>query len=54
MSRGILNIVIGGVALPGGLSGRLVLIGTQSSAAFAAIGAAILGLGVYQVIRARS
>ncbi len=53
MGRGVLNVVIGAAAIVGGLAGELVLIGTNSSLAFAAVGVAIASLGVYQILRAR-
>lgn len=45
------NIVIGGIMIVGGLSGKLALIGTNSSGALVAIGFGVLGWGIYQVAR---
>jgi hypothetical protein len=42
------NILFGIVMILGGLSGKLVLIGTQSSGALVAVGVGLLGYGVYQ------
>ena len=53
MGRGILNIVIGGVFVAGGLSGRLVFIGTNSGALLAVIGLGLVGLGIYRIANAR-
>ena len=49
--RGIINIIIGLVMIIGGLSGNLVLKGTQSGGALAGVGVAILLLGVYRLTR---
>ena len=50
---GILNIVIGLVFIVGGLSGRLVLLGTGSGAALAVLGVVLVGLGSYRLINRR-
>lgn len=47
--RGLLNIVIGLVFIVGGLSGKLVMKGTQSGNALAVIGVVLLGLGAYRI-----
>lgn len=47
------NLVIGGIMIVGGLSGRLALIGTNSSGALVAVGFALAGYGGYQMLRAR-
>ena len=47
------NIVIGAVMLVGGLSGKLALLGTNSSGAAAVVGGVLIGLGVYQVAKRR-
>ena len=52
--RGVLNIVFGLIMLVGGLSGKLPLIGTNSSVALAAIGAAVLVWGIVQFVRSRT
>jgi hypothetical protein len=49
--RGVLNIIIGLVMVIGGLSGNLVLKGTQSGGALAAIGAFVILLGLYRLTR---
>ena len=49
--RGILNLIIGGVMVIGGLSGGLVLKGTQSGGALAAVGAVLCGVGLYRLTR---
>jgi hypothetical protein len=48
--RGALNIVIGLVFIIGGLSGKLVVKGTQSGGALAVIGVVLLGLGAYRML----
>jgi hypothetical protein len=52
--RGIINIVIGLVFIVGGLSGGLVLIGTQSGLALAAIGVLFVGLGIFRMVSSRN
>ncbi len=47
------NIIIGILLIVAGLSGRFALIGTGSSKALAAVGAAILIWGIVQVARRR-
>jgi len=47
------NIVIGGAFLVGGLTGKLALIGTDSSAAIAVVGAGLIVWGIFQVIKGR-
>jgi hypothetical protein len=49
--RGIVNVIIGGVLVIGGLSGKLVLMGTGSGGALAALGAVVLILGVVSLVR---
>ena len=49
--RGILNIIIGGIMVVGGLSGGLVLKGTQSGGALAVIGGVIMLIGVVRLMR---
>jgi hypothetical protein len=51
--RGVINIIIGIVFIVGGLSGHLVLIGTSSGPALAAVGAAMIGLGIFRIVKAR-
>ncbi len=48
------NIIIGLVFLIGGLSGQLVIRGTESSTAAAVVGAGLTLWGIVQVIRSRS
>ncbi len=48
--RGIISIILGLVMIVGGLSGHLVLIGTQSGIALAVVGVLVLGLGVYRLV----
>jgi hypothetical protein len=54
MARGIFNLIIGGVMIVGGLSGQLVLKGTSSGGALAAIGAFLVGLGIYRISQNKS
>ena len=48
------NILIGIVFVIGGLSGKLVIRGTESTAAAVAVGAALIVWGIVQMVRARS
>lgn len=52
MVSGLINIVLGAAGIYLGLSGR-VLAFTQSSEALVVVGAAMAGLGVYQIWRDR-
>jgi hypothetical protein len=47
--RGILNIVIGVVMVIGGLSGQLVMRGTNSGTALAVIGGALIIFGLFRL-----
>jgi hypothetical protein len=47
--RGIINIIIGVVFIIGGLSGRLVLIGTHNGPALAALGAVLVVVGLVRM-----
>jgi hypothetical protein len=49
--RGIINVIIGLVFVIGGLSGGLVLKGTNSGAAIAAIGAVLIIMGIVRMTR---
>ena len=51
--RGILNIVVGLVFIVGGLSGRLVFIGTNSGGLLSVFGLVLIGLGGYRIAQAR-
>jgi hypothetical protein len=53
MGAGIFNLVIGGVMIAGGASGKLTLIGTNSSVALLVIGIGVAGLGLYQIVKSR-
>ncbi len=48
------NIIIGLILLIGGLSGKMTLIGTNSSTALAVIGGVILIWGIIQMVRGAS
>jgi len=48
-----INILIGAGLAVAGLSGNLVLRGTDSGPALALVGAALAAYGVYQLVRAR-
>jgi hypothetical protein len=52
--RGLLNIIIGLALIIGGLSGKLVMRGTQSGGLLAVIGVFLLGLGVYRMATSRN
>ena len=47
----IFNIVVGVACIIGGATGKLSLLGTQSSGALVVAGAVAVGLGVYQLWR---
>ena len=49
--RGILNIVIGGVFVVGGLTGNLALRGTRSGPALAVLGGFPIVLGIFRLMR---
>ena len=49
--RGIISIVLGIVMIVGGLSGTLVLKGTSSGGALAAVGGVVLLIGVFRLAR---
>lgn len=48
------NIIIGLVFLVGGVSGKLVIRGTESSTAAAVVGGGLIVWGIIQMVRARS
>ena len=50
----MVRIIIGIVMIVGGLSGNLVMRGTQSGSALAAFGGALLALGIYQKFIAKN
>lgn len=47
------NILFGIIFVIGGLSGKLVLIGTGSSTALVVVGALMIGWGGFQMVRSR-
>lgn len=47
--RGVIDIIIGAVFIIGGLTGGMVLIGTESGAALAVVGIFLVGLGIYRM-----
>ncbi len=49
----MIDILIGIVFIIGGLSGKLVLLGTKSGPALAGVGAGLILWGVVKLIRAR-
>ena len=49
----MIKIIIGLVFIVGGLSGKLVLVGTQSGVALAGLGAVLVVWGVVRVVRQR-
>ena len=51
--RGLFNIVIGIAVIIGGLSGKFALLGTNSGKALAAVGLIPLGMGLYQMYKAK-
>ena len=52
--RGVLNMILGAVFVIGGLSGKLVLIGTSSGPALAAIGAILIVVGLVRLKNSQS
>ena len=54
MGRGIISIIIGGVMVVGGLSGGMVLRGTESSGGLAVVGFVVIGLGVFRIVKANN
>jgi hypothetical protein len=51
--RGIINVIIGLLLVAGGLSGKFVLLGTNSGVLLAVFGGAIAGLGIYRLVKDR-
>jgi hypothetical protein len=51
--RGIVNIVIGGIFVVGGLTGNLALRGTQSGTAIAVVGVALILFGIFRIVSSR-
>ena len=51
--RGVVNIIIGIIFIIGGLSGRLVFVGTHSGPALAVVGALLVAFGVYRMAASR-
>jgi hypothetical protein len=49
--RGIFNLLLGGLFVYGGLSGKAVLIGTDSGVALAGVGVVFCGLGLYRLAK---
>lgn len=47
------NIILGILFIVGGLSGKMALIGTQSSGALVVVGALLLAWGLFQKFRQR-
>jgi hypothetical protein len=50
---GIIQIIVGAVCVGAGLSGKFVLLGTQSSIPLVVIGAAVAAYGVFRIVRER-
>ena len=53
MGAGMWNLGFGVILVAGGLSGKMTLIGTNSSTALAVVGALMAGWGGLQIYRAR-
>jgi uncharacterized membrane protein (UPF0136 family) len=49
----MIKIIIGLIMLVGGLSGKLVLIGTDSGMALAALGAVLIAWGIFRIVKSR-
>jgi hypothetical protein len=52
--RGVISIIIGLVMIVAGLSGKIVLKGTQSGMGYAALGAVVLVIGLVRLSRNRA
>ena len=52
-ARGVVSIVIGVLLIVGGLSGKFVLIGTHSGPALVGVGAVVVAIGLFRVLKAR-
>ena len=53
MGTAIFNLVVGGLSIAAGLSGRFTFVGTNSSTVLVVVGIGIAGLGLYQLIKRR-
>lgn len=53
MGRGIFSIVIGVVMIIGGMSGQLVLRGTDSGGGLAILGFVVIGVGIFRIVKAQ-
>jgi hypothetical protein len=51
MAIPILNILIGAALIFGGASGRLALLGTDSTSAIVVVGAIVIAIGIFQLVR---
>ncbi len=51
--NGIVNVIIGLLLVVAGLSGKFVLLGTNSSILLAILGGGIAGMGVYRLVKSR-
>ena len=49
--RGIISIIIGAVFIVGGLTGKLVLIGTHNGPALAVVGGVIILFGIARIAK---
>jgi hypothetical protein len=49
----MVKIIIGLVMIIGGLSGKLVLVGTNSGGALAVFGVVLIGWGIFNFVKAR-
>ena len=47
--RGVISIVIGLVMVIGGLSGKLVMRGTESGVALAVLGGVVIAIGLFRL-----
>ncbi|MDB5327764.1 MAG: hypothetical protein JWM57_3333 [Phycisphaerales bacterium] len=52
--RGVFGLIVGIVFIAGGLSGQMVLIGTHSGPALAAVGAVLCVINVLRIMQARA
>ena len=52
--RGVIGLIISVIMIIGGLSGNLVLKGTDSGGALAAVGGVFLVINVFRIVQTRS
>ena len=53
MPPGVVQLVVGAVLIGAGLSGKVVMRGTQSGTGLVIVGGALILLGVFRLVRSR-